>query len=326
VARLSPHPCGAVPGRSRPEVHLAGATGPVASFTVDTGRDDNDRGRTAIAGRLAAGAVVAVLGLGVASAFSLQRDAPTTADIVAPTTDAATNTALDVPVETAPPSSVAVTTVVPAGAPVASTCPTPDEAPGTARSFLTAPVDCIDPKATYRAVVTTSEGEFTIELDQKRAPLTVNSFVFLARRGFYNGLTFHRVIPNFIVQGGDPKANGTGGPGYTVPDELSSNGSFQVGTVAMANSGPNQNGSQFFIVTGKSGKNIPNTSTIFGRVVKGTKTLDAINALGVAPTPDNQELSPQRPITITSIVINAKGEDVKRIPGLIGLAPTTTAG
>lgn len=292
---------------------------------METGREDNDRGRTAIAGRLAAGAVVAVLGLGVASAFSLQRNAPTTADIVAPTTNAADNTALDVPVVTTPPTSVAPT-IAAAATPVASVCPSPDEAPGTARSFLTAPVDCIDPKATYRAVVTTSEGEFTIELDQKQAPLTTNSFVFLARRGFYNGLTFHRVIPNFIVQGGDPKANGTGGPGYTIPDELSANGSFQIGTVAMANAGPNQNGSQFFVVTGKSGKNIPNTSTIFGRVVKGTKTLEAIDALGVAPTPDNEELAPQRPITITSIVINAKGEDVKRIPGLIALAPTTVAG
>jgi cyclophilin family peptidyl-prolyl cis-trans isomerase len=295
---------------------------------VETRREDNERGRPAIAGRLAAGAVVGVLALGAASAFSLQRDAPTTADIVAPTSDAATNTALDVPIETVAPTTAVAVTVAPAAAPAASTCPSPDEAPGVARSFVTAPVDCIDPKATYRAVVTTSEGEFTIELDQKRAPITTNSFVFLARRGFYNGLTFHRVIPNFIVQGGDPKANGTGGPGYTIPDELNPNASFQVGTVAMANSGPNQNGSQFFVVTGKSGKNIPNTSTIFGRVVKGTKTLDAINALGVAPTPDNQELAPQRPITITSIEINAKGEDVKRIPGLIGSAqpsPTTVA-
>ena len=171
-------------------------------------------------------------------------------------------------------------------------------------------------------MVSTSEGEFTIDLDQQRAPLTTNNFVFLARKGFYNGLTFHRVVPNFIVQGGDPKANGTGGPGYTIPDEISTNAKFQVGTVAMANSGPNQNGSQFFIVTGKNGENIPNTSTVFARVVKGTKTLDAINALGVPPTPEGQELAPQRPITIVTIEITAKGEDVERIPGLAAVATT----
>lgn len=294
---------------------------------METGREDIDGRRSGIAGRLAAGAVVGVLALGVASAFSVRRDAPTTADIVAPSTSAL---ALDTVIDTSPgtpvsSTAVSASTIVPVAA-IATVCPLPDEAPGIARVFLTAPVDCLDPKATYRAVVTTSEGEFTIELDQKRAPLTANNFVFLARKGFYNGLTFHRVIPNFIVQGGDPKADGTGGPGYTIPDELSTSVSFQVGTVAMANSGPNQNGSQFFVVTGKSGENIPNTSTIFGRVVKGTKTLEAINALGVAPTPDGQELAPQRAIKITSVVISAKGESIKRIPGLVGSVPTTDAG
>ena len=289
---------------------------------METGHDDIDGGRRNIAGRLAAGAVVGVLALGVASAFSVRRDAPGTADIVAPTSALALGTALDTVTATSVPATLPATTISPVAA-VPTTCPLPDDAPGTARAFLTAPVGCIDPKATYRAVITTSEGEFTIELDQKRAPITANNFVFLARKGFYNGLTFHRVIPSFIVQGGDPKADGTGGPGYTIPDELSTNASFQIGTVAMANSGPNQNGSQFFIVTGKSGANIPNTSTIFGRVVKGTNTLDAVSALGVAPTPDGQELAPQRPITITSVVISAKGESVKRIPGLAGAAPST---
>ena len=192
--------------------------------------------------------------------------------------------------------------------------------------FSSAPVGCIDPLAKYRAVVTTSEGEFTIELDQQRAPLATNNFVFLARNGFYNGLTFHRVVPGFIVQGGDPKANGTGGPGYTIPDEISANARFRIGTVAMANSGPNQNGSQFFVVTGKNGENIPNTSTVFARVVKGTNTLEAIDALGVQPTPDGQELAPQRPISITGIEITAKGEELERIPGLAGAVPTTKSG
>lgn len=279
-----------------------------------------DDGPSRFGGRLAAGAVIGILGLGVASAFSLAKDAPTTEDIAVPTqaevTEPAANSS-EIAETTAPPSTV------PPVVAVAPTCPSPDDPPTTARAFTSAPVGCIDLRARYRAVIRTTEGEFTVELDQQRAPLTTNNFVFLARTGFYNGLTFHRVVPKFIVQGGDPNGNGTGGPGYTIPDELSSKATFRVGTVAMANSGPNQNGSQFFIVTGKSGENIPNTSTIFGQVVKGTKTLDAIDALGVAPTPDGQELAPQRPITITSIEITANGEDVDRIPGLASVTATT---
>lgn len=289
---------------------------------MNTARNEVDNGHGKIGGRLAAGAVIGVLGLGVASALSLAKDAPTTEDIVAPT--AAATAAPAAELRTTTTTQVPVT-VAPVAA-IAPTCPRPDDAPSTARTFTAPPVGCVDPKAAYRAVISTSEGEFTIELDQQRAPLTTDNFVFLARKGFYNGLTFHRVVPGFIVQGGDPKANGTGGPGYTIPDEISPNARFQIGTVAMANSGPNQNGSQFFVVTGKNGENIPNTSTVFARVVKGTKTLEAIDALGVQPTPDGQELAPQRPITITSIEITAKGEDTKRIPGLAGQVSTTTSG
>ncbi len=289
---------------------------------MKNGRREVEDDRAGIGGRLAAGAVIGILGLGVASAFSLAKDAPTTEDIVAPTTAASVELAVDT--TEAGSTTIAPITVPPVVA-IAPTCPAPDDAPTTAKAFSAAPVGCIDPQAKYRAVITTSEGEFTIELDQQRAPLTTDNFVFLARKGFYNGLTFHRIVPGFIVQGGDPKANGTGGPGYTIPDELSPNAQFQLGTVAMANSGPNQNGSQFFIVTGKNGENIPNTSTVFARVVKGTKILEAIDALGVQPTPDGQELAPQRPITITGIEITAKGENAKRIPGLAGQVPTTTS-
>lgn len=287
---------------------------------MNNGRREVENDRSGIGGRLAAGAVIGILGLGVASAFSLAKDAPTTEEIVAPTSTPSVELAADS--TEAPPSTLAPKTV-PSVVAVAPTCPAPDDAPTTAKAFSSAPVGCIDPQAKYRAVITTSEGEITIELDQQRAPLSTNNFVFLARKGFYNGLTFHRVVPGFIVQGGDPKANGTGGPGYTIPDEISSSARFQIGTVAMANSGPNQNGSQFFFVTGKNGENIPNTSTVFARVVKGTKTLDAIDALGVAPTPDGQELAPQRPITIIGIEISAKGEKLERIPGLAASVPTT---
>ena len=283
-----------------------------------TAENSDDHRSPRIGGRLATGAIVGLLGLGVASAVSLSQDAATTGDVVAPTLSVGVGDTdvveTSVALSTVTTSAVASTSAAPSIA--SSSCPLPDATPTGERAFAVAPLDCIDPKATYRAVISTSEGEFTMELDQKRAPKTVNSFVFLSRKGFYNGLTFHRVIPGFIVQGGDPKANGTGGPGYVIPDELSANASFKIGTVAMANSGANQNGSQFFVVTGKNGENIPNNSTIFARVVKGTKTLDAINALGVQPTPDGQELAPQTQISITNISITAKGESVKRIPGL----------
>ena len=105
----------------------------------------------------------------------------------------------------------------------------------------------IDESKSYSAVLKTIEGEITIDLDAKKTPKTVNNFISLAREGFYNGTTFHRVIESFMIQGGDPKGDGSGGPGYTFPDE-NLEGKYTRGTVAMANSGPNTNGSQFFII------------------------------------------------------------------------------
>ena len=125
----------------------------------------------------------------------------------------------------------------------------------------------IDPAKTYTATLATSCGDIVIRLDAKAAPRTVNNFVFLARQGFYDGLTFHRVVPGFVIQGGDPSGDGTGGPGYTFADELPDDG-YPTGSVAMANSGPGTNGSQFFIVTGDASF-LPNSYSRFGRVTKG---------------------------------------------------------
>ena len=102
----------------------------------------------------------------------------------------------------------------------------------------------------------TSCGTIVIRLEPKQAPVTVNNFVFLADQGFYNGLTFHRVIPGFVIQGGDPKGDGTGGPGYQFKDELPTT-PYTLGDLAMANAGPNTNGSQFFIVEGAQGTQLP---------------------------------------------------------------------
>ena len=106
----------------------------------------------------------------------------------------------------------------------------------------------IDPKKNYTATMETSKGTIEIELFAKDAPKTVNNFVFLAREGFYDGVTFHRVIPNFMIQGGDPTGSGRGGPGYKFEDEVRTNpNKHGTGSLSMANAGPNTNGSQFFI-------------------------------------------------------------------------------
>jgi cyclophilin family peptidyl-prolyl cis-trans isomerase len=134
----------------------------------------------------------------------------------------------------------------------------------------------IDLAKTYTAVLDTNHGPITIALDPDRAPQTVNNFVFLAREGFYDGVIFHRVIPGFVIQGGDPTGTGTGGPGYKFRDELDKPGTYQRGTVAMANAGPNTNGSQFFVVLGKVG--LPHAYTIFGEVTDGMEAVDSVAA------------------------------------------------
>ena len=119
-----------------------------------------------------------------------------------------------------------------------------------------------------KAVVKTNKGTIEIVLWADKAPLTVSNFVYLANQGFYNGLTFHRVEPGFVVQGGDPSGNGTGGPGYQFQDELVL-GEYTEGTVAMANSGPNTNGSQFFINLLDNSHNLTKSYNLFGQVVVG---------------------------------------------------------
>jgi cyclophilin family peptidyl-prolyl cis-trans isomerase len=119
----------------------------------------------------------------------------------------------------------------------------------------------------YRAVLHTVQGDVTIRLLPELAPQSVNSFVFLAREGFYDGCTFHRVIPGFVAQGGDPTGSGTGGPGYRLPDELSDR-PFVAGTVGMANAGPNTNGSQFFIALAPA-PHLNGRYTVVGEVETG---------------------------------------------------------
>jgi len=134
----------------------------------------------------------------------------------------------------------------------------------------------VDQDKTYRAVIKLDKGEIELELAVKEAPLTVNNFVFLARQGFYDGVTFHRVIADFVVQGGDPTGTGSGGPGYTFADEFKNNPlKHERGAISMANAGPGTNGSQFFIAHSPQ-PHLNGRHTVFGKVTRGLDLVDSI--------------------------------------------------
>jgi len=163
----------------------------------------------------------------------------------------------------------------------------------------------IDPAKQYSATIETSQGSMKADLFASEAPMTVNNFVFLARQGFYDGAPFHRIIKDFMVQTGDPvNRNGTGGPGYRFNDEPVKR-SYERGTLAMANAGPNTNGSQFFIVTGNS-VSLPPNYTIFGKLTDGLDTLDKIANTPVGPSPGGERSKPTSEVDINSITINEK--------------------
>lgn len=142
------------------------------------------------------------------------------------------------------------------------------------QQFGSVPEMGIDPDKRYTATIDTTLGEMVVALDAAAAPQTVNNFVFLALHHYYDGVIFHRIINGFMCQGGDPTGTGRGGPGYKFADELPKPGRYQIGSVAMANAGPNTNGSQFFIVSGQSGVGLPPAYSLFGQVVKGLDVLD----------------------------------------------------
>ncbi|HUY21487.1 MAG TPA: peptidylprolyl isomerase [Acidimicrobiales bacterium] len=165
------------------------------------------------------------------------------------------------------------------------------------RSFDAEPPMVIDADKRYTATMVTSKGTMTIALDPQAAPRTVNSFVFLARYHYFDGIVFHRVIPGFVLQGGDPTATGTGGPGYKFADELPPPGRYELGSLAMANAGPDTNGSQFFIISGPDGMRLPPSYSLFGKVVSGLDTVTAIDALG------SRSGKPTETVTIESVTV-----------------------
>jgi len=164
----------------------------------------------------------------------------------------------------------------------------------------------LDPSTSVHVTMSTSCGDLEIELEPAIAPETVNSFVFLATEGYFDGTVFHRVIPGFVAQGGDPTATGTGGPGYTIPDEFPPPGvGYDRGVLAMANAGPGTTGSQFFIVVEDT--ELPPQFAIFGRVVDGFDVLDRLQEvpLGVSPvSPDPVASTPLETIYFNDIAIN----------------------
>ena len=182
----------------------------------------------------------------------------------------------------------------------AAVCPPTDGSATRTTAFGTPfPDNCTDANKTYVAKVDTSEGTFTIDLDPKKAPKTVNNFVSLARWKFYDGLTFHRIIKDFMNQGGDPEGTGSGGPGYEFADELPAANEYKAGSVAMANSGPNTNGSQFFIVASANGaKSLAASYSLFGQVADGMDVITKMNNVATG-----QGDKPVTPVTINSVTI-----------------------
>jgi cyclophilin family peptidyl-prolyl cis-trans isomerase len=225
----------------------------------------------------------------------------------------ATPTPLPVPTTAATPPPVAYReppttpgTPVANDGDVASGCWTEDQRlpAGTQPLQWSAPPQpVIDPVLQYTAVLDTNKGPITLQLMPDIAPITVNNFVCLARAGYYTNVPFHRIIDDFVIQGGDPTGTGTGGPGYQFADEPVQ-GEYLPGIVAMANSGPNTNGSQFFIVTADLRQTLGKQYNLFARVIDGQAAVDALAAVPKAVGPGGGQPSvPQEPVTLNSVTI-----------------------
>jgi peptidylprolyl isomerase len=182
---------------------------------------------------------------------------------------------------------------------MATDCPAPDGSSPRTTKFDAPPPMCIDPAKRYTAVMETSLGSLTIALDAVAAPKTVNNFVFLARYHYYDGIIFHRIIQGFVCQGGDPEGSGRGGPGYRFEDELPKPGRYEVGSLAMANAGPDTNGSQFFIISGPQGAGLPPSYSLFGKVVNGLEVVDAMEKVATGAGDRPREDVVIQSVTIT---------------------------
>jgi cyclophilin family peptidyl-prolyl cis-trans isomerase len=198
----------------------------------------------------------------------------------------------------------------------------------TQQSFPQAPALTIDPAKTYTALMKTSCGNITIALDAKQAPKTVNSFVFLAQKNFFDGTLFHRIVTDFVDQGGDPKGDGTGGPGYTLPDEPPAT-AYTAGSVAMAENVPNTGGSQFFLTVSENGAKRLGTTAPFkysdlGQITKGLDVAQKINTYGSTDLAG----TPTKKIYVLGVTISVNGTPLTTpttAPAPVTPAPATPA-
>lgn len=177
-----------------------------------------------------------------------------------------------------------------------------------AKTYNKPPEMILENTLSYEAVIDTTKGELTVELFAEDAPQTVNNFVFLATEGFYDGVPFHRIVKGFMVQTGDPTGTGRGGPGYQFADELPPVVAYEPGVVAMANAGPNTNGSQFFICSGENSRYLndqPNYS-VFGRVIAGMETVSALENTPVGSSVMGEMSKPKEPVRINRVEIRTK--------------------
>jgi cyclophilin family peptidyl-prolyl cis-trans isomerase len=255
--------------------------------------------RWTIAAVAAVGAVVVIAWLGGAfdsdeadesDAFQTSDEPVVVDDTIAPIADTTP------PITAAPVTPATVPETADAGE-----CPATDGSEAQRREFDEYPPFCIDVTTTYTADIVTNFGELSIEFDAARAPLAVNNFVTLARYKYFDGTECHRAIPGFVVQCGDPTATGTGGPGYRFADELPEAGEYRIGSIAMANSGPDTNGSQFFIITGDQGAALPPQYSLFGDVVGGLDT--TVADLDAVANPADNGVPPLEQIVIESVTI-----------------------
>lgn len=227
--------------------------------------------------RLVIAGIVAVLVLGTGTLlFAGGKPSPTTTTTAATVTTPTTTTTIS-------SAKVASEQKQADAAAVAAGCPSSTATRVNTLTWKTAPAMKIDKTKTYFAHFHTTVGDFVVKLDAATAPITVNNFVFLVEHKFYDCVIFHRVIPGFVVQGGDPQGTGAGGPGYTIVDELPKLGAptYPLYSLAMANTGrPHTGGSQFFIVTGVNGEALPATYSLFGQVISGQNVVKTINNEG----------------------------------------------
>ena len=167
----------------------------------------------------------------------------------------------------------------------------------------TEPKERLDPEKTYKLVFKTNCGSFTITLDQAKAPATAASLVSLAKSGFYDNTIFHRIVPGFVIQGGDPTQQGSGGPGYSTVDPPPADSKYTEGVVAMAKTGaeaPGTSGSQFFVVSGPSAETLPPDYAIVGTVTSGMDTVKRIDGFGDVNDPAG---TPTRPVVVESVTV-----------------------